>query len=132
VKVVLVTGSREWTDREAVRTRLAHHDPGHRIDHETVLVHGAARGADSIAAEIAVEWGWTVLPMPAQWDRDGKRAGPVRNRRMVDVVARLGLCGWDVQVEGFPLGRSPGTRGCLTMAERVFGADAVHVTEGRP
>jgi hypothetical protein len=51
MKRLLITGSRDWTDRQVIRDALAEAwaelRPG-----EIVLVHGAARGADSIAADV--------------------------------------------------------------------------------
>lgn len=47
------------------------------------LVHGAAPGADLLAARWAAEHGLTVRPFPADWRRLGRAAGPVRNREML-------------------------------------------------
>jgi hypothetical protein len=49
-----------------------------------IVVHGAARGADSIAAQIAENMGLQVVAYPADWDAHGKAAGPIRNQRMLD------------------------------------------------
>src|SRR5690606_25211324 len=50
----------------------------------SVLIHGAARGADSIAGQWAASRGVEALSFPANWTRDGKAAGPIRNQRMLD------------------------------------------------
>lgn len=119
---ILVTGSREWTDRGAVVAALRfamgsiaqtnHVHPG-QLD--ITLVHGAARGLDTLAADVAhTDFGWTVEAHPANWKPDGpagrldRAAGHKRNKLMVDLGATM--------VVGFPLGRSPGTRGCLRAA----------------
>ena len=49
------------------------------------LIHGAARGADTVAAE----WGATfddidVIAFPANWEVHGRRAGYLRNVEMAD------------------------------------------------
>ena len=75
---VLVCGAREWTDRETIRAWLSRLPPG------TTVIHGAARGADSIAGEVAAELGFTVRSYPANWQEEGKAAGPLRNQRMLD------------------------------------------------
>lgn len=59
---VLVCGSRDWTDRARIWQRLRLLEP------ETVVVHGAARGADLMAAEIARVLGLGVDPFPADWN----------------------------------------------------------------
>jgi len=50
----------------------------------TTIIHGAARGADRMAGEIATELGLRVVACPADWARYGKAAGLIRNRQMLD------------------------------------------------
>ena len=52
------------------------------------LIAGAARGADSLAASVIREWiikwgGWQLASFPADWDKHGKAAGPIRNAQML-------------------------------------------------
>ncbi len=44
---------------------------------------GGARGADRLARVWAQLGGIEVETHPAQWERDGKAAGPIRNRAML-------------------------------------------------
>jgi hypothetical protein len=74
---VLVCGARDWSDIGSIRRTLAALPP------DTVVIHGAARGADSLAGEAARELGLRVRAFPADWARYGKAAGPVRNRQML-------------------------------------------------
>lgn len=53
------------------------------------LVHGAAVGVDRIAARLAQGWGWTVESRPADWNRNGKVAGPMRNTELIVSTADL-------------------------------------------
>lgn len=53
----------------------------HGID---VIIHGSSRGADSMAGAFARWAGIPVLEFPADWSRDGKAAGPIRNARMLE------------------------------------------------
>ena len=78
---VLVCGDRNWTDREAIRSWLSKlQDWGY-----TELIQGSARGADTIAREEALRLGYPIVhSYPAQWNKYGKAAGPIRNRQMVD------------------------------------------------
>jgi hypothetical protein len=82
---VLVCGGRDYTDREKMDRVLRLVDDA-RGPIKT-LIHGAARGADSLAAKWARDTGLDefgeVLAFPANW-RDGKRAGPIRNQQMLD------------------------------------------------
>jgi hypothetical protein len=76
--VVLVCGSRGWTDETAIHRELEKLAPGSRV------IHGGARGADSIAGELARERGLEVVVYPADWHAHGKGAGPIRNQQMLD------------------------------------------------
>ena len=50
---------------------------------DVVIIHGAARGADSLANDYAAERGLRVVSYPADWKTHGKRAGPIRNKKML-------------------------------------------------
>lgn len=101
---VIVTGSRDWTDREAIRKVLE------ALPRDATIVHGGARGADSIAGEIAGELGMTVEVHPAKWDEFGKRAGMVRNAEMAHLGADYCVA--------FPLYGSRGTQDMMDRCER--------------
>lgn len=79
---VLACGGRDFADHEAL-TRALDHVVAERgpID---VLVHGAARGADSLAGQWAASRGIAVRAYPADWAAHGRAAGPVRNQEMID------------------------------------------------
>lgn len=89
---IIITGSRHWTDGDAIRSalrRVTHHLGGGRPGLRGVLVHGAAPGADTIGAEVALSMGWEVEPFPADWGKLGNRAGPIRNSAMVKAGAHM-------------------------------------------
>jgi hypothetical protein len=81
--IVLVCGSRTYTDDATIRTQLAGLPPN------TLVVHGCARGADSVAEQLVAELSMAgqqiaAIGLPANWDKDGKAAGPIRNQLMLD------------------------------------------------
>lgn len=78
---VLVFGGRDYVDGQGhlVSTLDALH-AHHRI---TSVIHGAARGADTLGGQWAQARGVPVLAFPADWSK-GKGAGPARNQRMLD------------------------------------------------
>lgn len=47
------------------------------------LIHGAARGADTLARCWAESHGVPHTPYPADWTQHGKSAGAIRNRQMI-------------------------------------------------
>lgn len=113
VSRILVTGSRNWTDRDAVFNALTDvlTECGHPAD--AVVVHGACpTGADRMADEIWSGFlGYPVERHPADWSRFGRGAGPRRNQEMVDLGADLCLA--------FLVPGSRGTADCVTRAERA-------------
>jgi hypothetical protein len=80
-QTVLVCGARDWTDRATIREWIA------KLPKGSIVVHGAAPGADTIAGEEARALGMIVLEYPADWANLGKAAGPIRNQRMLDAEA---------------------------------------------
>jgi len=75
---VLICGSRDFTDRAKIVSIVSNLSPG------TVIIGGGARGADTIAYEVATAQGLQVFEYRAEWSRYGKGAGPIRNKRMLD------------------------------------------------
>lgn len=114
---VIICGSREWTDREAIANRLFD------LPVDSIVVHGAAKGADRIAGQEAQKLGLLVEEHPADWDYYGKRAGYVRNERMAVIGADLCIAFWD--------GNSRGTSQMVDLAEK-YGIEIELHTDGRP
>lgn len=118
---ILITGSRNWEDREAIRQALIKAGQAAGVHPQAVtVVHGGARGADRIAGELAREFGCSVEVHRADWERYGKRAGFVRNAAMVNAGADVCLA--------FPLGESRGTRHCMREAEKA----GIEISEWQP
>lgn len=122
---LLVTGSREWRNYEPIKTRLALYPEG------TILLHGDCGhlekgdgdglslgrwvGADKIAGCVA-GGRFNVWPLPYFSDLK-KAGGHARNGCLVNLLVALARAGFQCSVEAFPIGVSPGTRGCITKAE---------------
>lgn len=62
---LLITGGRDYQDRDFVFRTLDELRQDLPIE---VIIHGAATGADSLAAEWAIERGVEHLPFRAKWD----------------------------------------------------------------
>ncbi len=77
------------------------------------IVHGGAKGADSMADRYAKEHNLLLKVFPANWDLYGKQAGYIRNREMHKYLSQFERKGcilfWD--------GKSKGTAHNIGLAE---------------
>lgn len=82
---VLVCGDRYWKSRASIARALKELIKEHGLTAESmVIIEGECIGADIIAKEIALKNDIQVLPFPADFNGLGKKAGPIRNQRMLD------------------------------------------------
>lgn len=65
----------------------------------TCIISGAAKGADQYGADWAREHQLAIREVPANWQKYGKRAGPVRNREMAAIADGL-IAVWDGVTRG--------------------------------
>ena len=79
---VIFCGSRDWTDEQTIRRDMI--GLASAWGDDLVVVQGEARGADSIARDVANSLGIPVESYPADWRGSGRAAGPIRNRQMLD------------------------------------------------
>jgi len=104
-KKVAVVGSRTFTDYECMRKTLdVHVKPGDEI------VSGGAKGADKLAEKYAKDQNLNTIIYYPQWDKYGKKAGFLRNRKIID-DADVVVAFWD--------GKSRGTASSIDLARRA-------------
>jgi len=77
---MIVCGGRNYADRQRLDAVL---DAAVARLGLAEIVHGGARGADSMAGEWALARGIPVKEFPADWANEGRSAGPRRNHRML-------------------------------------------------
>lgn len=76
---IAVTGGRSFGDWLLITNVLS------RLKGKNItLAHGDASGADALCKEFACQMGWRVVAFPAAWKVYGKRAGPIRNAKLLD------------------------------------------------
>ena len=110
VRKVLVTGDRNWQGEDVIMRELRKMKPD-------VVVEGGAKGADSLAKKVANKLGIEVREYPAEWDKYGRAAGPIRNQEMLGEKPDLVLA-FHSNIE-----KSKGTKNMITLARR----QGVHV-----
>lgn len=79
---VLVCGGRDYNDHERVKWALDGLNNKHGID---LIIQGGARGADLCANMWAINNSIQNCTYSACWRALGKKAGPIRNKNMLDI-----------------------------------------------
>jgi hypothetical protein len=62
-------------------------DPAEHI----VVIHGDARGADTVGDICAQLLDYELEVYPADWEKHGRSAGPIRNQQMLDAEPDVAL-----------------------------------------
>jgi hypothetical protein len=78
---ILVCGSRKFDNWVLMRETLKEF-----LGPKDILIHGSAVGADRMSEDVAYHLYEhpTVERYPADWEKHGKAAGPIRNKQMLD------------------------------------------------
>jgi len=128
--VIAAGGGRDltWPHQRIAAELIAR--SGGRLVH--LLLHGGARGADAAIGRAAHQLGWSSLVMPAQWQRHGRAAGPIRNRELLEQAIDRALAHTSpghhtsVLVVAFPGG--PGTASLVQQARRMAARSPVSIS----
>ena len=116
---IVCTGSRGWNASDVIvrRFRALPQSKG------THIIVGEAKGADEMVALEALRRGFTLTVVKAEWQEYGKRAGPRRNRLMLDMLDPANV---HHLVLAFQRGESPGTTDTIREAKRRGLALEIH------
>ena len=104
---ILVCGGREWVDPWPILRELA------KFHNDTVVIHGAARGADKLAGVVAEGLGFEVISVPADWNKHHRAAGPIRNKKMLAMRPMIVLAFHE------DIRTSKGTKHMVTIARKA-------------
>lgn len=110
MRVVLVTGGRNYNNAAMVDLVLRQYAPD-------LVIHGGARGADSLAGEWAFLNGVATEMHLPDWRLHGLSAGYRRNERMAEALDGYRQSGCETVVVAFPGGK--GTRGMIRIAQKM-------------
>lgn len=76
---VLICGDRNWNNFKLIEDFIL------TLPKDTTIIEGNCRGADKISGFLARKHGLKVITVPAEWTLYGKRAGPIRNKEMINM-----------------------------------------------
>ncbi len=109
MKKLLVSGSRTITDKHKVFQALDEMMSVMLNGEDITIIEGGAKGVDTLARLYAIEHKIPYEEHPADWDKNGRAAGYVRNVEMVK-EADVALIIWD--------GKSKGTAHAMKICEK--------------
>ncbi len=78
------------------------------------IVSGHCQGADMLGEKYAEEYGISVKRFPADWEKYKRKAGPIRNKQMIDYIS-----GFENKlVVAFTTADTVGTRNTIKLAQK--------------
>ncbi len=115
---VLVCGGRNYHNYDQLEDEL---NLIWRAYGDFEIIHGCAKGADSLADKYGIQHGLRIHRYPADWDKYGKAAGLIRNEQMLED-------GKPDIVIAFPGGR--GTAHMVRLAQNAeIGIEVIKINE---
>ena len=110
IKRVVIAGCRDYENYEQAKEFIDICLSNVRKENEIIIVSGGARGADAIGERYAKENGFAVEKYPADWEKYGKSAGPIRNKQMAEISDYV-ICFWNE--------KSKGTKSMIDFAKKL-------------
>lgn len=112
---ILVCGGRHFGDCVLLKEVLDALIKENALLHENIeIVSGHCEGADVLGERYGNEHGCDVKISPADWERYKIKAGPIRNKQMIDYI-----CGFaNKYVVAFISLNSKGTKQTVALAKR--------------
>ena len=99
VKKVVVAGCRHYNNYGDAKKYIDICISNIRKEYKIVFLSGGCTGADELGERYAKENGFEIQKFPADWNIYGKKAGPMRNKRMAEECDYV-ICFWDYKSRG--------------------------------
>lgn len=96
---IIIAGGRDFSDYELLKSKCSAIINKLWKLSDIEIVSGGAKGADSLGEMFANEMGYDLKLFPADWDKNGMAAGPIRNKEMGDYSDYL-IAFWDEKSKG--------------------------------
>lgn len=141
MRIILGCGDRHWKDyNKILRVLKAQHyderidfiiEGGQESTNKGTYDKGIYRyhyGADHLIKKAAMELGIQVMEFPANWDKFKLKAGPIRNKKMLEILNlfyNLGFLGTDESINTSVLAfhsnikESKGTKNMVDIAKKA-------------
>lgn len=110
LKKIVIAGCRYYNNYKEAKEYIDFCISEIRKQYSIVIVSGGCSGADMIGEKYAEENSFQVERYPADWDKYGRSAGPIRNRQMAEICDYV-ICFWD--------GKSRGTKSMIEYAKKI-------------
>lgn len=107
-----IVGGRDFNDYDKVKYNVIRYFTDKETDrhpHFNEIVSGGASGADAMGKRLALEWNIKYTEFPADWNKHGKAAGPIRNEQIMQYTDKV-IAFWD--------GESKGTMSAINLARK--------------
>jgi hypothetical protein len=108
-----IVGSRDFNDYDKVIYYISEYfglgADGLGGNYITEVVSGGANGADALGKKLAKEYRIEYTEFPADWNKHGKAAGPIRNEQIMQYTDKV-IAFWD--------GKSKGTMSAINLARK--------------
>ena len=125
---IIIAGGRDFDDYYLLEDNLMEwildtYLYNHHSEDKCVIefISGKTKGADTLGESFAKKFNYHIAKFPADWDKYGKAAGPIRNEQMAKYAAEADkgvlFAFWD--------GKSRGTKSMIDLAKQ-YGLE-VHV-----
>lgn len=96
---VIIAGSRSFADLELMKSKCDRILNSKSETHDIHIISGTANGADEYGEKYAEEKGYSIMRFPANWEAHGKRAGMIRNAKMLKSADAV-IVFWDGSSRG--------------------------------
>jgi len=108
-KRIVIAGSRDYNNYTQAKEFIDSVLNPIQAENKIIIVSGGCRGADLLGERYARENGFEIEKHPADWNKYGLKAGPLRNEEMAKVADYV-ICFWD--------GKSKGTKNMIETAKK--------------
>ena len=108
---IIIAGGRNFFDYGLVCDSYKELINSFIVEYDKIsIVSGCALGADQLGIRLAQIYGLGLYEFPANWEKYGRKAGPIRNTEMGE-FADMALIFWD--------GESKGTKHMISVMHRL-------------